>query len=152
MIKYTDSQVVFREFPDEVTLALNLSLCPNNCKNCHSPYLADDIGKELVFGEIDRLVRKNNGITCIGFMGGDNDTETLLKLVRHVKSTTDLKCGWYSGKDVPDPDMLASGLLDYVKTGHYDEEFGPLDSRTTNQRMFKLSNGVYTDITHLFWK
>ena len=28
MLKYTNHDIVFQEFPDEVTLAINLSLCP----------------------------------------------------------------------------------------------------------------------------
>lgn len=39
MIKYAGRQIVFREFIDEVTLAIDLSLCPNRCIGCHSKYL-----------------------------------------------------------------------------------------------------------------
>ena len=28
MLKYVNHDIVFQEFPDEVTLAINLSLCP----------------------------------------------------------------------------------------------------------------------------
>ena len=152
MIKYTDTQVVFREFPDEVALAINLSLCPNRCEGCHSPYLREDLGAELDIPSLDALVRKNTGITCVGFMGGDNDPETLLSLMRHVKDMYGLKCGWYSGRDAADPAILSSNICDYIKTGHYDESAGPLDKETTNQRMLRLADGVYMDITHMFWK
>ena len=47
MIKYTDTQIVFSEIPDEITLAINISNCQNNCPGCHSPYLKQNIGKEL---------------------------------------------------------------------------------------------------------
>ncbi len=93
MIKYTDTQVVFREFPNEVTLAINLSLCPNNCDGCHSPYLREDTGAVLDTITLDMLIRKNNGITCEGLKGGDKETETLHNLVRHEKNSTALKCG-----------------------------------------------------------
>lgn len=39
MLKYVDTAIVFSEIPDEVTLAINISGCPNKCKNCHSQYL-----------------------------------------------------------------------------------------------------------------
>ncbi len=151
MIKYTDTQVVFQEFPDEVTLAINLSLCPNRCKGCHSEYLREDIGKELTKDEIDRLLEKNLGITCIGFMGGDNDTKTLLELIKYVKEKTNITVGWYSGRDEVDSSILSSNLCDYIKIGHYDEECGPLNEKTTNQKMYFLSDTGYEDITHLFW-
>lgn len=152
MIKYDNHQIVFREFPDEVTLALNLTLCPNRCVGCHSPYLRENIGTELTTDELDNLISQNNGITCVGFMGGDNDTQSLLKLIEHIKTSTSLKTGWYSGKDTIDPAILSSNLCDYIKIGHYDEQYGSIDNKTTNQRMYFLSDTGYEDITHLFWK
>ena len=49
MIKYVpeDTQVVFAEIPDEVSLAINISCCPHRCPGCHSPYLQKDYGVEL---------------------------------------------------------------------------------------------------------
>lgn len=47
MLKYVSYDIVFQEIPDEVTLAINLSRCPNRCPGCHSPHLRDDIGDEL---------------------------------------------------------------------------------------------------------
>lgn len=152
MIKYTSTQVVFQEFPDEVALAINLSLCPNRCKGCHSEYLREDIGQELTIQELDKLIKENDDITCIGFMGGDNDTKTLLRLIEHVKETTSLKTGWYSGKDEVDDSIFTSNKCDYIKIGHYDEDFGPINKETTNQRMLFLSDTGYEDITELFWK
>ena len=49
MLKYVDAKVVFAEVPDEVTLAINISNCPCQCKGCHSSYLAQDIGKKAFF-------------------------------------------------------------------------------------------------------
>lgn len=42
------------------------------------------------------------------------------------------------------------GLLDYLKTGHYDEKLGGLDCPTTNQRFYRLDHGQLIDITTLF--
>lgn len=153
MIKYTDCMVVFREFPDEITLAINLSLCPNRCKGCHSPYLREDVGEELTEDVLDELLDKHEGITCVGFMGGDNDVSTLVSLMRHVKEKTDLNCGWYSGKDEMNKEVVESGVCDYIKVGHYDESRGPIDNPDTNQRLYLLTdNGKsYVDITEQFW-
>ena len=38
-------------------------------------------------------------------------------------------------------------LFDYVKIGHYEEKYGPLDSPTTNQIMLKKIDGKWTNIT-----
>ena len=47
MLKYTNTDIVFQEIPDEVTLAVNLSGCPCRCPGCHSPQLWGDIGEPL---------------------------------------------------------------------------------------------------------
>ena len=47
MVKYVNTEVVFEEIPDEITLAINVSNCPNQCPGCHSPYLREDIGEDL---------------------------------------------------------------------------------------------------------
>ena len=52
MLKYVDTKVTFAEVPDEISLCINISNCPNHCEGCHSPYLAEDIGTELTKDEI----------------------------------------------------------------------------------------------------
>lgn len=161
MIKYIDTQIVFREFPDEVTLAINLTQCPNHCVGCHSPYLREDIGFELNEKTLDALVSKNNGISCVGFMGGDNDTDTIIKLGQYVKDKWCLKTGWYSGKDIlPETPHDWYKSFDYIKLGHWDDVFGPLDSKTTNQKLYAYSEffsevstpgKCWRDITYKFW-
>ena len=47
MLKYTNTDIVFQEIPDEVTLAVNLSGCPCHCPGCHSQYLWGDEGEPL---------------------------------------------------------------------------------------------------------
>ncbi len=87
MLKYTDTQVCFQEVPDEITLCINLSNCPCHCKGCHSPYLAEDIGKVLVYSRIERLIKENRGITAICFMGGDNDPKSINHYAKLIKES-----------------------------------------------------------------
>ena len=44
MLKYVDTKVTFAEVPNEISLCINISNCPCKCHNCHSSYLAEDIG------------------------------------------------------------------------------------------------------------
>lgn len=151
MLKYVDAKVVFAEVPDEVTLAINISNCPCQCKGCHSSYLAQDIGTELTFNEVRKLIRKNSGVSCIAIMGGDAEPDKINTLasfiINHYNS---IKVAWYSGRQELNNNIDLCNF-DYIKLGPYKEEFGPLNSRTTNQRFYKVSDGELVDITSRFY-
>ena len=169
MLKYVDTKVTFSEVPDEISLCINISNCPNHCKGCHSPYLAEDIGKPLIeypkvhsddyWIYIDELIEANNGITCVCLMGGDNNISLINILASFIKKEYGLKVAWYSGRStIP---YMSFKDFDYIKIGPYKEEFGPLNSKTTNQRMYKIEevhneDGSFSyefkDITNKFWK
>ena len=137
MLKYANFDVVFQEVPDEVTLAINISNCPNQCPGCHSKYLWKDEGKPLDNNELNRLVEQyKSGITCVCFMGGDNEPESVARLANQVKKDFGVKVAWYSGmNDLPQ--NVSTDHFDYIKLGRYIAELGPLDSATTNQHMMK---------------
>lgn len=150
MIKYKDEHIVFEEIPDMVSLALNITGCQNNCIGCHSPELRADMGIELTEREVDRLIRNNVGINCFLFMGEGKDQEALLDIARYVKNIHDINISIYSGRE--EVENVFYELFDYVKVGPYKEEFGPLNKKTTNQRLYKCKNGKKEDITYLMWK
>lgn len=156
MLKYYNYDIVFQEYPDEVTLAINLTMCPNRCVGCHSAYLREDIGEELTYERLTALIDSYDGtITCVGIQGGDNDPEAVLAAGRYIKQHYEgrLRTGWYSGRTwLPDAATLAASL-DYVKTGPYSAKFGPLSSPTTNQRFCRVeADGTLTDMTQRFKK
>lgn len=161
-LKYVDTLIGFREVPDEVTLCINISNCPCNCKGCHSSYLAEDIGEPLNKISLRELIKNNEGISCVSFMGGDSDTTHIVALASWVKTHTNLKVAWYSGRQEL-ADIVAKHLLwfDFIKLGPYIEELGPLNSKTTNQKFYEVLHivnihGKYdhylTDITYKFRK
>ena len=152
MLKYLNTQVTFAEVPDEITLCINITGCKNGCKNCHSSYLAQDIGTELTFNEVRKLIKKNSGISCIALMGGDAEPDKINTLasfiINHYGS---IKVAWYSGRQELNNNIDLCNF-DYIKLGPYKEEFGPLNSRTTNQRFYKVNGKELVDITNKFWK
>ena len=157
-LKYANTQVVFQEFPGETTLAINITGCPNHCPDCHSPYLWKDEGTKLTRNALLKLIEPyKDVITCVGFMGGDQDVRVLHKLVEATKLVyPDLKFGWYSGRSKWTESIMAP--FDYVKFGPYKKECGGLDSPTTNQIMLKrIANEdgsfvMWLNITKCFWK
>ena len=152
MLKYVDTKVVFAEVPNEITLAINISGCPCNCKGCHSSYLAKDIGEPLDLQHLTNLIDSNKGITCVCIMGGDANPSEVDDIAQDIKEYyPELKVGWYSGRQELSKDIELSNF-NFIKLGPYKEEFGPLNSRATNQRFYKVSNGELINITSRFWK
>ena len=152
MLKYVDAKVVFAEVPDEVTLAINISNCPCQCKGCHSSYLAQDIGEPLDLQHLTDLIDSNKGISCVCIMGGDANPSEVDDIAQDIKEYyPELKVGWYSGRQELSKEIELSNF-DYIKLGPYIEEFGPLNNRTTNQRFYKVNGKELVDITSRFWK
>lgn len=151
MLKYVDTKVVFAEVPDEITLAINISNCPCQCKGCHSSYLAQDIGEPLDLQHLTNLIDSNKGITCVCIMGGDANPSEVDDIAQDIKEYyPELKVGWYSGRQELSKDIELSNF-DYIKLGPYIEEFGPLNSKTTNQRFYKVNDKELVDITSRFY-
>lgn len=156
-MKYVDAKVVFSEVPDEITLAISISNCPGTCKGCHSPWLRDDVGDPLTEMSIHDLLEKNEGITCICFMGGDRDIESLKQLIKWTKENyPKIKTAWYSGLDYL-KDKEITKYLNYLKLGSYKESMGPLDNPHTNQVFYQvlhtpINSTLLIDITYKFWK
>lgn len=163
MLKYVNYDIVFQEIPNEITLAINISNCPCHCKGCHSSYLAEDIGNDLNWFNIHKLLLKGEGISCIAFMGGDAEPYLINLRAGQIKvAFPDLKTAWYSGRQELSKDIDIKNF-NFIKLGPYIEELGGLKSPTTNQRMYEVKmsreldedgNPVYglEDITNLFWK
>ncbi len=144
MLKIYSYDIVCQEVPDEVTLALNISGCPNHCPGCHSPWLWEDEGEAMTEELMTGLIGKYcNAITCVCFMGGDANSQQIEEAARWIKTGyPNLKTAWYSGK--PDtPPGFDIKVLDYIKLGPYIEALGGLKSPTTNQAIYK----IYTDGT-----
>lgn len=165
MLKYVNHDIVFQEFPGEITLAVNLSMCPNGCPGCHSDYLQQNVGEELTAERLFSLLDDYVGeVTCVGLMGGDNDPAAVAALCAAVREHygTQLKTGWYSGRQQL-PKGFRPEVFDFVKLGPYRADFGPLKSPTTNQRLYRVRHDVdassvkdvtelLEDITDAFWR
>jgi anaerobic ribonucleoside-triphosphate reductase activating protein len=153
-MKYVDTLVSFSEIPDEITLCINISNCPNKCEGCHSSWLQENIGIELNNYELYDIINKNSGISCVCFMGGDSNPEEINDLAIKIKSKN-LKVGWYSGKSEIS-DKINIKNFDYIKIGPYLKYKGSLSDKNTNQKMYEIIHFTgmdsLKDITYKFWK
>ncbi|MBQ0087156.1 MAG: anaerobic ribonucleoside-triphosphate reductase activating protein [Bacteroidales bacterium] len=155
-MRFVDTKVVFREVPDRITLAVNISNCPIGCPGCHSKYLWEDVGEILDRKKLLCLIDANPGINCVSFMGGDAEPETVRNLAKIIKETRPgLETCWYSGRSLEKAEGVIP-FLDFIKIGPFIEEYGPLDAATTNQRFYQIGHTekgpVFSDWTPKFQK
>lgn len=150
MIKYTDTQITFREVPNEVSLSINISNCPYRCKGCHSPYLQKNIGKELTTEVLDKLIEKyKDQITCVTFLGDGGNIEEIAGFVKYVWQKGYFTCLYTGSEKIDEIVDVCNGFLCYIKIGPYIEEKGALDKPTTNQKFYKV---IYeTDMNDGVW-
>lgn len=150
-LKYVNYDIVFQEVPNEVSLVFNISGCPHMCEGCHSEYLWEYNGTYLS-DDIDDVISQYKGmISCVCFMGGDQNLHELDELLFKIKYVYNLKTCVYSGSNnISLFDNLLQ-YIDYLKIGCYKADLGGLDSYTTNQRFYKIDNCKLIDITSVFW-
>lgn len=139
MLKCYSYDIVCQEIPDEITLAVNISCCPNRCPGCHSPWLWEDEGEDMTEDMLDALIsRYSSAITCFCFMGGDADPARVETLARWIRIRfPHLRIAWYSGREAL-PDGFDVVVMDFIKTGPYIAVRGGLKSPDTNQRLFRV--------------
>ena len=149
MIKYVPSltDVVLEEIPHRVSLAVEISNCRGNCIGCHSPFLKKDLGDELTAEAVEKLLKTNFGVNCFLFLGEGNDPEALKAIAYYLRSShPELELALYSGRESVEDELFE--IFDFVKVGPYIKEFGPLNEKTTNQRLYDHR----ADITSSFWR
>ena len=93
-------------------------------------------------------------ITCVCFMGGDQNPYELSDLLNKVHGYG-LKTALYTGEDsLQHIAIRVLSNLDYCKIGHYDKTLGGLNNKNTNQKMllWNKQEKKWEDITYLFQK
>ena len=85
-MKYTDTMITFREVPDEISLCINISGCPNKCPDCHSKELWNEIGNNFTVESLSGIMSRNEGITCVCFMGGDAYVDEIKFFIHFIKT------------------------------------------------------------------
>jgi len=142
-LKYLGYTIVFQEVPDEISLAINISGCPYKCRGCHSQYLWEYRGN-FISEDLDSLLDKyKNYITCVCFMGGDQNIEELKSLLERVKKAGLTTCLYTGCEHLYDLKQIIN-VCDYIKCGKYDEtlltdnniQYG-VKLASSNQKMYK---------------
>lgn len=160
MLKYYDTAVTMSEFPDEISLCVNITNCPGTCEECSEPWLRKDIGTVLTNEEIDKLVALHPGCSVFGLMGGDADHADVRRIAEYVHRTySHLKVGFYSGCDYIDLSLVS--VVDFYKIGRWvrplgsptewwKHRCGPLNFAFSNQKYFEIRDNKIIDATEKF--
>jgi len=149
---FFDYSITTLELPGETCLTFFITECQNRCADCHSPELWQPVGTKLneCFNPLIQLYRKKISGVC--FLGESKNTAKEHAEFADLCQTArafGLKTCFYSGRDCQIENWMF--CFDFVKIGSYKKEYGPIIERMTNQRMYKISNGHYSDVTKLFW-
>ncbi len=128
--------ISFLEVPGETSLTLGVSGCPCKCPGCS--WAAEDTTGEIVtLEEFSSMLSYYVGtVTVVTFLGGEwfPELKDYLKLAKEFGYKTCL----YSGQDSVE---IQTELLDYLKTGDYQEKLGGLESEKTNQKFIDIKTG-----------
>lgn len=139
-MRYVSRQIVFREIPQEISLAYLISGCQRRCPGCHSADSWNSWAGNLLSVDSfsNDLSKYRLSITCVLFFGGEwhqNQLTELLVLARQEG----LKTALYSGETGVSDKIVRH--LDYLKLGPYVQALGGLESPRTNQRLINLNTG-----------
>ena len=148
-MRFKDYSIVLQEVPNEVTLCLTITGCKLACDGCHSPYLwKEGSGIELtenIF--IGLLERYKNLITCVLFMGGEWEKDTLINFLI-ISKQNKLKTCLYTG--LYEIDSGIKSELTFLKTGPWEKTLGGLENINTNQKFIDIDKNEI--LNHLFMR
>lgn len=154
MLYYTEVDLSPLEVPDEQALCIYISGCMNHCPSCHYPELqCMEYGFPLRDNFEKLMLLYLRYCSCICFMGeGENSSASRQELFAYadLAHAYGLRTCLYSGRDTGIEDWMR--CFDYIKVGSYQSDFGPLSKPSTNQRMYKVDQQKYIDITSWFWE
>jgi anaerobic ribonucleoside-triphosphate reductase activating protein len=148
-MRYSSTQVVFQEIPNEISLAIHVTGCPLRCLGCHSSdSWSSKKGNELSVHWLLKIIEKyRKHITCVLYLGGEWHAKELVAHLTFIKSLN-LKTALYTGLELSQVDSNIIEQLDYLKYGKYDAELGPLNSPRSNQKLINLKTNE--NLNHYF--
>ncbi|RLA75419.1 MAG: anaerobic ribonucleoside-triphosphate reductase activating protein [Epsilonproteobacteria bacterium] len=150
MIYFSYAQETLQAVPGEISISLSISGCSINCKGCHSVDThKSNFGQKLTKQKFLDLLYKHKHISCVLFYGGEWVADELLLYVDIAKQKY-LKTAIYTGLELHNLEKKFINAFDYVKTGKYIQKLGAINSKTTNQKFYKIIDGKYIDISSIF--
>ena len=95
------------------------------------------------------IERYKCSISCVCLLGEGQNPDELLTALRWIR-WHGLKTCLYTGCNQIAPFDTMLPWLDYIKLGPYDKSLGGLEQPHTNQRFYRVRDGILIDETRLF--
>jgi len=155
MIKHVGYYINRTDIPGTTVLSIPIANCQRQCKDCHSPWLKESNGVDLLTNLPKLLAKFKDQIGGVCFLGEGNDAPALLEALKIVREA-DLDTALYSGADRFEDISLLYRLsphfmdceLDFLKIGSNNDLHGDFnDPDTTNQRLYIHNEFGWQDIT-----
>ena len=129
----------FIDYPDKTAMIVFMAGCLHNCKGCQNPELQDpNHGVNTSTEELIQTFQKMSLCDCVVFSGGDPlyQTPALLEACEAFSKICEI--GVYTGHKLEDVPQELFSQINFLKTGPWIEEMGPLSSPTTNQKCWDI--------------
>lgn len=110
MLNFFTVAVDSHRIEGETMLLIFLGSCPRQCAECVSEKFKEESENQLSISILHALIENNPDITCIGFVGGDNDHNNINFLANYIHLNTNLKVCMYSSEKI---DKKLVNCLDY---------------------------------------
>jgi anaerobic ribonucleoside-triphosphate reductase activating protein len=126
--------------------------CHRHCPGCHNLKLQKFMKPNSSALDVIKVIRKhaNYHIYVLSLMGGEPlevDINLLSNLIKEVKGEfPDIKVALFTGYELEDVPEQLKDMIDYIKTGWYDErQKAPYKSflATKNQKMWKKVENTF---------
>ena len=145
--------ITLQELPNMISFYIQFSECHIQCEGCHSNYLwgTYDNYKSLNWIVDKAKSAREQGADAIILFGDVNNNISPLNYFKLCENLADiLPICVYSGADTLVDSLGNLDTLRYIKwikLGHYSKTAGPLDSKTTNQRIYLVEADGLKDVT-----
>lgn len=153
MLGFVSKQVAYQPIIDVTALELDLMEDYEYEKKKSRQKPNGDVFQPLLVSVVDDLMgRYEDSVGAILFRGGERSPMELDGIAKYIHAAYPVvKVIWRS-------DNRGFSLwqhpenYDYVHFGKYMKRFGPLELPTTNQRYYRIVDGIAHNITPRFWK
>ncbi len=146
-MRIAEISIGFIEVPNQISLNVYCQGCSRNCYGCANPeYQAFEGGQDISLEFMKDILNKHELPTWICFLGGDccyqpDELKIFSKYFKEVGYKVALYTGFYFEQ--------IKNLLEYVDLvvdGPYEEEYGPIESENTRQRVFLKVNNNWKQV------